>query len=105
MENWKVKIVDVGYKFELDIYIVRHLTNGKIEIWRNDVTETIDEYGAVLKPSFSMHPEMLQDLVNSLSERGIKPKEGFLEGKLTATEKHLEDMRTLVFKDLSITSK
>lgn len=42
----------------------------------------------------------LQQLVSEVAKQGIKPKEAsFTEGKLEATEKHLQDMRTLVLKE------
>lgn len=43
--------------------------------------------------------EFLQAVVNSARKQGIKPDENKLEGELTATKKHLEDMRILVFKN------
>ena len=97
MENWKISIKDVGYKTEREVYIYRKVING-IEIFRGDRTEIISEHSATT-PSFNMTPEMLQEFANELDKNGINPKQGFVEGKLEATEKHLEDMRTLVFNN------
>jgi hypothetical protein len=98
MENWKIKIVDVGYKFERDIYIFRKNGN-KVEMYDGSVSD-ID--GAIpAKPTLSLSPESLQELANVLDKQGFSPKEGFVEGKLQATEKHLEDMRKLVFTSLT----
>lgn len=45
----------------------------------------------------------LQALLVAIKDQGIKlPEQSFTEGKLQATEKHLEDMRTLVFEDQKI---
>lgn len=43
--------------------------------------------------------EWLGPLVKALTDAGVRPPEqSFTEGKLVATEKHLEDMRRLVFE-------
>jgi hypothetical protein len=97
MENWKIRIVDGGARTARQIFIMQKDPSGKTLIWRNDKVETL-ELGQWAEPSFWMEPEMLQDFANALNDIGIKPEQGFLEGKLGATEKHLEDMRTLVFQ-------
>lgn len=94
----KVKIIDKGYKLSREIFIVRYTQPDKTEILRNDKWEQVDPQGAEIKPTLELLPEELQELAEALSENGFKPREGFLEGKLGATEKHLEDMRKLVFK-------
>ena len=98
MENWIIKIVDRGYKLTRDIYIYRKSFGGKLEILRGNTVETIDDSGAVDKPSLELTPEVLQSFANALNEIGINPKKEFIEGKLEATEKHFEDMRKLLFK-------
>lgn len=46
-----------------------------------------------------LDPDQLQALANALSKRGIKTNaDSIAEGKLLATEKHLEDMRKIVFE-------
>lgn len=92
--DWRVKITDVGYKLEKDIYIFRKLSNGKIDVL--GVGEIED--GIAPKPTLSLTDSQLQEFADVLAQNGFKPLKGFLEGKLNATEKHLEDMRTLVFK-------
>lgn len=96
-EEWIIKIVDKGYTFYRDVFLYRRVPNGT-EIYRGDTTEIVDEGAAIVKPSFILSPEMLQSFADALNEQGYKPQKGFIEGKLQATEKHLEDMRTLVFK-------
>ena len=103
MEEWKVKIIDVGYTVDRHVFIYRKTFGGKVQIMRGDTMETVDD-GVAVKPSFCMSPELLQIFANSLDEIGINPKQGFLEGKIEATEKHLEDMRKLVFEDEIIIS-
>ena len=93
--EWKVKIIDSGYKEEKDVFIFRRLGEGKMEVLGN---ERIEDYGAIKKPTLQLNSEQLQKFAEALNEIGVKPQDGFLEGKLEATEKHLEDMRKLVFE-------
>ena len=95
MNNWTIKIIDTGYEKARSIYIFRQLSSG----------ETMFLDGKVLKggeapsePTIKLEPEQLQALADELSMVGYKPQKGFIEGKLEATTKHLEDMRSLVFK-------
>ena len=65
---------------------------------QNGIVETIPNGGQIIYPTLRLEQYLLQELANELDKKGFKPKEGFLDGKLQATEKHLEDMRTIVFK-------
>lgn len=50
----------------------------------------------VTAPSFSLHPEQAQALMDQLWTCGLRPSEGSgSAGSLAATERHLEDMRKL----------
>lgn len=58
----------------------------------------------IVKPMFTVQEgdlgEMIEAFMQLGSQRGIeKPSEAKNAGKLEATEKHLEDMRTLVFNE------
>lgn len=47
-------------------------------------------------PTIRLNDEGVEMLAHSLKQLGVKDKEqSFIEGKLEATEKHLEDMRTI----------
>jgi hypothetical protein len=53
----------------------------------------------VVEPSFAMDNEQAQTLMDDLWNCGIRPTEGAgTAGSMRAVERHLEDMRTLVFK-------
>lgn len=54
-------------------------------------TPTLQVSGEVAQEFFSAFAE-------ALNRSGFKPEQGYLEGKLGATEKHLEDMRKLALK-------
>jgi len=52
------------------------------------------------KPSFLMEMDVAQTLMDDLWNCGLRPTEGSgSAGALRATERHLEDMRTLVFEE------
>lgn len=97
--QWQVKIRENSYMLGKDMYIFRLTPRGR-EILNKDGTITDYENGMAipLEPFMHLEQDMLQGLADALNENGIKPQQGFIEGKLEATEKHLEDMRRLVFK-------
>jgi hypothetical protein len=96
MENeYVIKIVDVGYKTSLDIFIFKPLITGNILVLRGDEEEIVP-MGTKPKPTLSLTKIQLQALSDAINSIGISPKQGFIEGKLEATEKHLEDTRKLL---------
>ena len=53
-----------------------------------------------VNPFVTLSKQSAQNLIDELWKCGIRPSNGEgSAGQLNATEKHLEDMRTLVFKD------
>jgi hypothetical protein len=92
-ENWQIKIINPVFKTSRHIFIFRKLLNGDIEFL--DGTK-IKEGDFNPKPTLELEPEQLQIFADALNEIGYKPQKGFIEGKLVAIEKHLEDMRTLL---------
>lgn len=56
-----------------------------------------------IEPSFKMSYEDAQRFMDDLWECGLRPSEGTgSAGALAATQKHLEDMRKLVFKNAGL---
>ena len=100
MNDWNIRIVDVGYKLEKDIYIFRQRFDGKAETLNGEVF-TVGELG--MKPTLSLTNDQLRALTIEIENQGISPTKEFTTGKLEATEKHLEDMRKLVFEEKEIT--
>lgn len=92
MNEWRISIINPGYKFTREIYIFRDLPNGKTEVLGTGVIEA----GEKPAPSLELTPEQLQAFSDALNKNGFKPQEGFTEGKLEATERHLADMRKLL---------
>lgn len=57
------------------------------------------EPNLMVEPSFRMETEVAQTLMDDLWNCGLRPTEGSgSAGSLRATERHLEDMRKLVFE-------
>ena len=60
---------------------------------------TSEDDGTELPPAFAMQDEQAQQFIDELWRVGFRPSEGSgSAGSLAATERHLEDMRALVFK-------
>ena len=54
-----------------------------------------------IEPALDLQPEEAQSLMDALWYAGVRPASGEgSTGQLAATERHLEDMRTLVFKEV-----
>lgn len=85
---------DVGSYFQLG-------TDGIV-----DAIHIVRDVGAIwdVKPFMKLPEdqtrELIQGFLDVARDEGMKPhNESHTEGKLEATSKHLEDMRTLVFKN------
>jgi hypothetical protein len=62
------------------------------------IFETVEEF-TPCEPSFMLSLDAAQTLIDDLWHAGLRPTEGTgSAGALRAVERHLEDMRTLVFK-------
>jgi len=108
MENWTVFIKDEPFFARKQVYIHRKVGDQICILNSDGVTETWHPIGTDMGnilPTLQMSGALFQTFVDKIAELGIKPTEGkFIEGRMVATEKHLEDMRRLVFdsKDLVV---
>lgn len=65
--------------------------------------EVVKEDAVKLDPSFTLGDSAAQLLMDDLWQAGFRPSEGTgSAGALAATQKHLEDMRTVAFKYLGM---
>lgn len=87
-EPWRV-----GIAFRL-----YQLDNQKLRVVEGPLMlKTVDE-SAVVEPTFRISDLTAQKLMDMLWDCGLRPTEGTgSAGAMAATQKHLEDMRTLVF--------
>ena len=90
---------------DLPVYFVRRV-NGKLFLAKPvklEYEEMDEQQQSNMEPTLRLHPDVAQDLVQAFNDVHIRPdKESITEGKLVATEKHLEDMRKLVFNKSTI---
>jgi hypothetical protein len=57
-----------------------------------------EDEGILINPTFTIDHDAAQQLLNELWHLGFRPADGTgSAGQLQATEKHLEDMRQMVF--------
>jgi hypothetical protein len=92
---------------KLSVYIIdRFRSNGKSYLLHfgkfNNSWDELSELEERPEPTFILSGmdanELLKSLADSISDMGVKTESDFkIQGKLEATEKHLEDMRKLVF--------
>lgn len=63
------------------------------------ITMVRHELSALVEPMLRIEIQQAQQLMDELWQCGLRPTEGTgSAGAMAATQKHLEDMRTLVFK-------
>ena len=96
MNEWIIRIVDVGYKLEKDIYIFIKNPNGDTEMLDGTIFPL--GHGNKVKPTLSLTNGQMIAFAKALNKEGVNPEKEYTVGKLEATEKHLKDMRKLVLK-------
>ena len=98
-ENWEVLFQEDFGTCSQKMVILRRAYNGTevFDVKNNNLVLVPAGDGIDEKLIIKFSPEMFLALVDAI-QKNFKPSEGkFTEGKLEATEKHLEDMRTIVF--------
>ena len=74
------------------------------EVITSFVVDSVKD-GEVCSPSFSLSLDSARLLMDALWSVGIRPTSGECSvGVIGATQKHLDDMRTIAFKLLSVSS-
>jgi hypothetical protein len=92
----------------IELFCERSWVNSQIEIYgkigENQIVATLTSLplsigqSAVLSPILSINMTSAQQLIDELWRCGLRPSEGSgSAGALSATQKHLEGMRALVF--------
>jgi hypothetical protein len=99
----------------LKFFCRRHPWNDGVDVWLKSIDRqarriayaepiVLKEYpegtdGMLLSPLITLDQTQAQRLMDELWGCGLRPSEGTgSAGAMAATEKHLEDMRTLVFR-------
>lgn len=81
-------------------FFLRERGNGSVYLAKPIIMERQEESATceMPEPTFVLRAEEAQALMDSLWTCGLRPSEGSgSAGAMAATQKHLEDMRTLVF--------
>ena len=88
----------VDYGDRVDFLLVEYKENSRFLATRVEFTDIGDDL--IQQPSFSLRPTQCQSLMDALWQCGFRPSEGTgSAGALAATQRHLDDMRKLVFGD------
>ena len=95
--NWNANVGLYGFEYGFDEagHYARDAVFANVTIERL----TAEDYGRKLEPFVRLEKEQAQLLMDDLWNCGIRPTEGAgSAGAMAATERHLEDMRKLVFE-------
>jgi hypothetical protein len=86
--------------FELTVF--SHASPDTVAVAKTLVFETIEPNETIARPSMSLTFEEAEALITELWNSGVRPSGVGSSGELAATKAHLEDMRTLVFKEMRL---
>lgn len=93
--------INTPWHYNINIYL-SEFKDGKLYSYVTDLImyhPDEKDFGQIINPSFSLSPEDAQALMDDLWNCGLRPSEGTgSAGALAATQKHLEDMRRLMFE-------
>lgn len=97
--EWKARIYEEPMNGNFKIYIISDSPGnirGYVSNAHTGEISYLKEGEDMISHSMVLTQGMMQALFTALQGQGMKPVEqSYVEGKLEATEKHLEDMRTL----------
>lgn len=100
-EPYRLRCSKAPWSGKID-FLLAGRSSGKLHVAKPVTIETMDETGfghAHIEPTFSLDHEDAQALMDELWVCGLRPSEGAgSAGALAATQRHLEDMRRLVFE-------
>ena len=101
----EVRAVLAPWSDSLEFLILQRMADGQ-RAYAEPVTLRVESQSCMspLTPTFSLSRTAAQELMDNLWTCGLRPSEGTgSAGALAATQKHLDDMRRLVFEDKSPT--
>lgn len=95
--DWNVDIIKCPNRMGFEMAIYRFNPMGKVFVLENFEREIEVPEGNVFKRTYIPAPVM-EALIEAINPKDKQDKGKFIEGELEASKKHLEDMRSLVFK-------
>ena len=94
MNNFKVRAMSAPWRKGVEFLAMDNGAIGHPLVLETPINDAVS-----CEPTFSLSMDAAQTLMDDLWFCGLRPTEGCgSAGALAATQKHLEDMRTLVFK-------
>jgi hypothetical protein len=79
-------------------FLVHSAVNGRLSVMQPGEQVDLPIGQMASDPTFSLTSDAAIKLMDEMWAAGIRPTQVGTAGQLAATERHLEDMRTLVFK-------
>lgn len=91
--------VQVGRSGNVGLFLDEETADRKSYTLRSITMEEVEKlYETNVQPPITLNKTAAQGLMDSLWDCGLRPSEGFgSAGCLAAIQRHLEDMRTLIF--------
>lgn len=84
----------------VSLYMRKRIVGVSVEFAEPIVFKAVDDGEAAPCPALRLSIQSAQQLMDELWQCGLRPSEGTgSAGALAATQRHLDDMRRLVFKD------
>lgn len=99
MDNTEIRLHNAPWNDSIEVLIMQRLYGERrYAVAKPIVMETLPEHSVITEPTLRITHTAAQQLMDNLWQCGLRPSEGSgSAGSLKATEKHLEDMRRLVF--------
>lgn len=89
-----------GWSRDIELWVADFRDNKLFGVLSDIIMENNPDVGVIRSTPIKISMENAQSLMDELWQCGIRPSEGTgSAGALAATQKHLEDMRKLVFKE------
>lgn len=97
-QSERIRAWSEPYQQCIDILVIRQDSRGTFTAKPIELEEVKDHFQVYHEPTLRIGIERAQELMDDLWRCGLRPTEGTgSAGALAATQRHLEDMRKLVF--------
>jgi hypothetical protein len=95
----ELRVTHEVFRRGFDFHLLERRLDGQMFHVSKVEMEPLEDHAWNPQPLVTLHDEEAQALMDELWQCGLRPSEGSgSAGSLAATERHLEDMRKLVFE-------
>lgn len=92
--SWNIWVCQDNPDGSINVAYPSYAHEEKQSVW---VEEHGISFGQIAEPSLYLGEDLLRQLVTKMQEQGVRPdSESVAEGKLIATEAHLQDLREML---------